>query len=456
MDILGNIVYFLIAIVLLILIHELGHFIVARLCGVYVERFSLGFGPVIYSYKGSNGTEYSLSLLPLGGYVKMYGESVDSEQVLISEENKKKSFSHKRVWQRFLIVGAGPFFNIVLAWILYSIVFCYGIDAAKPIVNVEVNSVAQKAGFKTNDQIVSINNVNVSDWEETLYELIGHSGEKSVEVQVKGNLGKDSLRNIILPLDAFSIDPEKQDVLKDLGLDVKYVEVYDEIGHVEKNSPAEKASLEVGDKIKSYNAINYTTWNEFTSYIKTHPNEEIFLEVYKDNDDVNAIIKTLVPELREVSDKEIGFAGIAPKVKRIEEVYFTKQYPFGEAIIKGAQKTGHMSCVTLNFITKFITGDISHKNVSGPIGIAKGAGMTARISFVVYLSFLALISVNLGVLNLLPVPVLDGGHLLFYIVEAIRGKPLSEKLMNVLLKIGMFLLLMLMSLSIFNDIVFNI
>ncbi len=418
MDILGNIVYFLIAIVLLILIHELGHFIVARLCGVYVERFSLGFGPVIYSYKGSNGTEYSLSLLPLGGYVKMYGESVDSEQVLISEENKKKSFSHKRVWQRFLIVGAGPFFNIVLAWILYSIVFCYGIDAAKPIVNVEANSVAQKAGFKTNDQIVSINNVNVSDWEETLY--------------------------------------EKQDVLKDLGLDVKYVEVYDEIGHVEKNSPAEKASLEVGDKIKSYNAINYTTWNEFTSYIKTHPNEEIFLEVYKGNDDVNAIIKTLVPELREVNDKEIGFAGIAPKVKRIEEVYFTKQYPFGEAIIKGAQKTGHMSCVTLNFITKFITGDISHKNVSGPIGIAKGAGMTARISFVVYLSFLALISVNLGVLNLLPVPVLDGGHLLFYIVEAIRGKPLSEKLMNVLLKIGMFLLLMLMSLSIFNDIVFNI
>lgn len=464
MVILENILYFAIAIGVLIAIHEAGHFFMARACGVYVERFSLGFGPVLFSVKDKYQTEYSLSLIPLGGYVKMLGESAEAEQEL-TEEQKKQAFSNKKVWQRFLIVAAGPFMNIFLAWFLYSFVFMLGVESVKPAVEVYENSPAQIAGFKNDDIIVQVGNVKVLDWEETLYELISHIKE-SVEIVVEGNFGKGPKRTLLLSLEKWELDPRNKELLKDIGLEPKSYQIFPIIDFIQSGSAASESKLEKGDKVLSYGlepeldkltevAKGNVGWNKIINFIQANPNKTIWFNVERDGVSEPILIDLVPSAKKDENGKEIGYLGISPKGEARPELYINRQYSFFDAIFLAAKKTINTSVVTLKFIGKFLIGDISVKNVSGPIGIAKGAGLTARLGFVVYLGFLALISVNLGILNLLPVPVLDGGHLAFYIIEAIRGKPISEKVMNGLLKVGMSLLLMLMILAVFNDIVFG-
>lgn len=454
MEILTNILYFLLALVILIAIHEAGHFFMARLCGVYVERFSLGFGPVLLSLHDRKGTEYSISLIPLGGYVKMYGEKSDSSDApAIDAEKMHMAFSNKKVWQRFLIVAAGPLCNILLAWVLYSIVFIAGVSDLKPAINVTPNSPATVAGLVDRDMIKAINGKEVIDWEEAMYELLSHIGEDSVDITVAGNIGKDTPRDVKFSLKNWDLDPSGSDIFNTLGFSPLRADFLPVIDFVGENSAAIRAGLRKGDKIISYDGKQYSNWDNFSKFIRSHGSQSFIINVSRD--DIEFPLE-LTPDLQVTKDgKEFGFAGIAPKVNVIDDLYFNREYSVGESLYYGAQKTANMSVVTVRFIWKFITGDISHKNISGPIGIAQGAGMTARIGFVVYLSFIALISVNLGVLNLMPVPVLDGSHLLFYIIEGVRGKPLSPKIMNVLLYIGMALLLALMALAIFNDLYYR-
>lgn len=506
MEILQNIFFFLVAIIVLVAVHEAGHFLMARACGVFVERFSLGFGPVLFSYKSKIGTEYSISLIPLGGYVKMYGEKAEGESVLeaktapeseepvaraieeqvcIDPERIHESFAHKKVWQRFLIVAAGPFCNIILAWILYTATFMVGVQDFKPVFNVAPNTPAAIAGLRNGDLIKSVNGTEVIDFEEAIYHLLANIGDE-VELTVAGDIGSAPVRTVKLSLAGWEMDPEKRKFLDDLGLAPKQVEASLVLAHIEKDSAAAKAGLKVYDKLIFSNGVKINSWDELSQQIRSSLGTPLELKVergeavkfdflasipaqmisQKEQAELaslkakgqltrETVTLTLVPKVIESDGKSRGYAGIGPFAYPVKDAFFVRQYGMIDSVIAGYNKTLDMSLVTFKIIKKFITGDISPKNVSGPIGIAKGAGLTARLGLEVFIGFMALISVNLGVLNLLPVPVLDGGHLFFYIIEAIRGKPLPEKVMTALMKTGLFLLLLLMVLAMFNDIYFN-
>ncbi len=449
MDILGNIFYFCVALGILIAIHEAGHFFMARLMGVYVERFSLGFGPRLFTVKGKNGTEYSLSLLPFGGYVKMYGESKDN----LEKGREHEAFCSKKVWQRFLIVFAGPFNNIVLAWILYCTVFVMGIPDLKPVFEIIPDSIAEKSGFKTGDLILEVDGSKTVDIEESLYALISHIGDANVPIVVSGNKGVEAERNLSISLSDWKLEPGDRKLFESIGLKPMTYSVSARINLVESGSAAEKAGLQADDEILSYDDTPYKSWDDFSQHIKTHPEKAIQLKVKRATGNVDL---TLVPSSKTDSEGKVkGYAGIMPNIDEVPGVSFVRKYDFLDAVTGSWFKTWDMSVVTLRFMKKFISGDISPKNISGPVGIAKGAGLTARMGFTFFLSFMALISVNLGILNLLPVPVLDGGHLFFYTVEAIAGKPLPEALLNKLMIIGMILLFSLMALAVFNDLYFS-
>lgn len=530
MEVLGDIFYFLIALIILIVIHELGHFLMARMCGVYVERFSFGFGPILCSFKDKVGTEYSISLIPLGGYVKMYGEDASALEKGSDESNNEtlenttneaknqrdpsEAFSKKKVWQRFLIVAAGPLSNIVLAFILYVVVFICGIDSLKPAVKVDLDSVAYKAGLRTGDLVVSIDESLIDDWEDGIYQLVSKIGNQNVVLEVKEDLGKGATKKVVLPLANWDLEPTQVEVFKALGFNPLKGDITNKLDFVDETGAAYAVGLRAQDEIisfgekscaynpklinlvkggttqvelqvytqnglrseisnlailknelgqeyvnlplkdneylKSFNGEMCLNWVNISAQIRKNPNNAISLVVLRDN---QILPFNLTPKAKQDRDGlTFGYAGIAPHFDYYKELWFNKKSSFGEALVKGAQKTISMSAVTFKLIGKFLTGDISYKNVSGPIGIAKGAGMTARIDIVVYISFIALISVNLGIFNLLPIPVLDGAHLIFYIIEAIRGKPLSEALQANLIRIGLFLLLLLMVLAVYNDI----
>lgn len=460
MMILTSVFYFAVALGVLIAIHEAGHFAAARMCGVYVERFALGFGPRLCSFRDRRGTEYALCAFPLGGYVKMYGENpadeAEAARLAALPRCRDGSFAGKKVWQRFLIVFAGPFCNILLAWGLYSAAFVAGVDDFKPAAELtDATGAAARAGFADGDLIVSVGGVAVADWEEAMYELVGHTGESAVSVAVRGGLGAGPERNLSLDLSGWNIDPRETDILGQLGIEPLRYRIGDVVSFVAGGSAAEKAGLRKGDRILGFGGGPWTAWKEFAAAIRASPGRGIALRVERDGAELGL---TLTPaEKRNPDTGEItGFAGISPEGSVVEEVFFTRTYPFGEALLRGAGKTVRMSAVTLQIIGKFCTGDISVKNVSGPIGIAKGAGITASLGFVYFLGFLALISVNLGILNLMPVPFLDGGHLFFYAVEAIRGRPLSEAVIGRLTYAGMFLLLGLMVLAVFNDLYYGL
>lgn len=524
MDVLNSIFFFFLALVVLIFIHELGHFIVARLCGVYVERFSLGFGPVLFSIHDKKGTEYSLSLIPLGGYVKMYEEN---SSVLDNHSNPdvkpanlgpNQSLKSKKAWQKFLIVAAGPLSNLLLAYVLFVVIFIYGMDSLRPAVDITHGSLAYNSGLRTKDVIKSVGGNQVEEWEDTIYQLVSRIGDKHVQLEVVDNLGKGDLRQVDLSLEGLELDPKTVDVFNILGLRPLRGQISNVINYIEPSSPADKAGLKKGDYVVSfgkrscltnktfinivkqanaspinlliaskdgiqtisktlqittnsngkeivdltlgeneyilaYNDIYCTNWESLSKYIKTHQNKTFEVVVLRDNQFVKL---SLTPMSK--TDKNggtFGYAGISPEYLQFDDIVFKRQYSLIDALSKGVEKTYDTIVITLRFIFKFANGDISYKNISGPVGIAKGAGLTASYGMVYFLSFLAMISVNLGVFNLLPIPALDGAYLIVYLLELVRGKPVSEKVLSILLNIGTLLLLVIMCLAIFNDLYYR-
>ncbi|WP_075182129.1 sigma E protease regulator RseP [Pantoea sp. 1.19] len=444
LNVLWSLAAFIVALGVLITVHEFGHFWVARRCGVHVERFSVGFGKALWRRRDARGTEYVLALIPLGGYVKMLDERVES----VTPEQRHLAFNNKTVAQRAAIIAAGPLANFIFAVFAYWLVFIIGVPGVKPVVGEIVNgSVAAQAEITPGMELKSVDGIETPDWDAVRMALVGKIGDKSVSVSVTP---PDSMTAVEKQIDLrqWQFEPDKQDPVTALGIQPRGPQIEPVLAEVQPNSAASKAGLQAGDRIVKVGGQPLSQWQHFVTRVRENPGQGIPLTIERGGD---TLAITLVPEARPGHRSE-GFAGVVPRVIPLPDAYKTvRQYGPFAAVGEASEKTWQLMKLTVSMLGKLITGDVKLNNLSGPISIAQGAGMSADYGLIYYLMFLALISVNLGIINLFPLPVLDGGHLLFLAIEKIKGGPVSERVQDFSYRIGSILLVLLMGLALFND-----
>ncbi len=440
---------FVVALGILVTVHEFGHFWVARRLGVKVLRFSVGFGRPLWLRRGKrDDTEYVVAAIPLGGYVKMLDENEEE----VPEQERHRAFNRQVLWKRVAIVLAGPMFNFLFAILAYWMVFVAGVDGIKPVVGrVVENSIAQQGGFQVGDEIVAIDGKPNRSWDEHRLYLFNQAfKQRQIPVEVIATDGVQRTREIDLRKLPLS---EINSALLERGIGLMgYIpEAEPVIGKVQAGLPADIAGLRAGDRIAGINGRPIASWLEVVELIQPLGGREVTLEVSRSGEVMSF---ELVPERVQIDGKEIGRIGIQPAPLEIPEGLRVKiRYGPGEALINSLQSTWTMSVLTIKMLVKIVQLEVSTKNISGPLTIAQYAGHTVRIGFIQFMVFLAVVSISLGVLNLLPIPILDGGHLLYYLVEAITGKPLSKEMLVWGQQVGIVLLFALMSLAFYNDIV---
>jgi len=446
-DLLWNLASFVVALGILVTVHEYGHFWVARKNGVKVEKFSVGFGKAIWRKTDSHGTEFVLALIPLGGFVKMLDERVDN----VRPEDKEKTFNSKSVYQRIAIIGAGPFANFAFAIFAFYLMFLIGVPSIKPVIgNIAKESIAARANLTLNSEIIEVSGKRTLDWQSVNLALVGEIGSDFIELKTK-QLDSSLVKSYRLNTKEWNFSPAKESSLASLGIIPFRPLIHNELAHIEKGSPAEVAGFKVGDRLIAINGKSVDeNWQRFSEEIKKYPDEKVTVAIIRSglNQDIE-----VTPKLQKVGGVKIGFLGVAPRVEPWPEEYKVDlSYGVVDAVGQSFTRTWDLVTLSFDMIGKLITGDVSVKNLSGPIAIAQGAGANADYGFVYFLGFLALISINLGIINLLPLPVLDGGHLLYYVIELLTGKPVPDKIQETGFKIGAMALLALMSIALFNDI----
>ncbi|TKI05997.1 sigma E protease regulator RseP [Martelella alba] len=437
---------FIVALGILITVHEFGHFWVARRCGVTVERFSIGFGRALWRRTDRRGTEYVVALIPLGGYVKMLDERVDT----VPPERRHEAFNHKRVWQRAAIISAGPVANFIFAVFAYWLVFLIGVPSFRPVIGeVAPGSIAAQAEISPGMELKSVDGIETPDWDSVRLELIGKIGDSQAAIGV-APFGSSHVERKILDLRAWRFEPDKQDPIAALGITPRGPQIESVLSEVQKASAAEKAGLQAGDRIVKVDNRPIGRWQNFVMQVRDQPGKPLALEIERNG---KMLSVTLIPDEKAVGNGEVeGFAGVVPQVIPLPGEYKTiRQYGLLPAMYQAGDKTWQLMKLTVGMLGKLVTGDVKLNNLSGPISIAQGAGMSAEYGLIYYLMFLALISVNLGIINLFPLPVLDGGHLLFLAIEKLKGGPVSERVQDFSYRIGSILLVLLMGLALFND-----
>ncbi|WP_438951849.1 RIP metalloprotease RseP [Porticoccus sp.] len=447
MDLLQTIFFMLVALGILVTFHEFGHFWVARRCGIKVLRFSVGFGTPLFRWHDRLGTEFVIAALPLGGYVKM----VDEREGNVATEDLPYAFTQKTVWQRMAVVIAGPMANFALAVLAYWLIYSLGVTGMAPIVDsVAPGSVAERAGLQRGQEIVAVDGKPTPIWQalnEQLVGRIGESGAISFTVKLRDETQTYDYQG---QLETWLMEADQPDPIGGLGLTLYTPPILPVAGNVIGGDPADQAGLVAGDRILKADGIVMDDWISWVDYVRARPSVAIELSVQRDDE---VFTTSLVP--RQVDDEDgnpIGQVGMAVQMPDWPEEMIRKtNYSLFGALGRGVEQTWNMSVLILDSVKKMLTGLISSKHLSGPITIAKVAGASAQYGFTAYLGFLAFLSVSLGVLNLLPIPVLDGGHLMYYVIEAIKGKPVSEKIQIVGFRIGMFLVIGLMLLALYND-----
>ena len=444
LSILWSFVAFIVALGVLITVHEFGHFWVARRCGVRVERFSIGFGKALWQRRDRQGTEYVIALIPLGGYVKMLDERVES----VPAELRHQAFNNKAIWQRASIIAAGPIANFIFAVFAYWVVFMHGVPGVRPVVGEIVNgSVAAEAQIASGMELKAVDGIETPDWDAVRMALIGKIGDAHAVLTVS-RFGEEATQQKDVDLRNWQFEPDKEDPVVALGIRPRGPQIETTLAEVQANSPASVAGLQAGDRIVKVDGQPLTQWQAFVAQVRDNPGKNMALEVDRGGESVQL---TLTPEARPGAKAE-GFAGVIPRVIPLPEAYKTvRQYGAFDAIGEASAKTWQLMKLTVSMLGKLITGDVKLNNLSGPISIAQGAGLSAEYGMIYYLMFLALISVNLGIINLFPLPVLDGGHLLFLAIEKIKGGPVSERVQDFSYRIGSILLVLLMGLALFND-----
>jgi len=444
-DFIWNLASFILALGILVTVHEYGHFWVARKAGVKVLRFSIGFGKPLISWHDKLGTEYVIAAIPLGGYVKMLDERVEE----VPDDEKHLSFNSKSVQARIAIVAAGPFANFAFAIVLLWAMYMLGVQSVKPVIgSIETSSRAEVAGIKPDQTLISIGNETVYDWRETTFALMQNMGESKVKVIVNDPIEGQAVKN--LNLEGWTLGDDVQSPLHSVGITPFRPLITTELAHIAEDSAAKKYGLQVGDKIYLIDGEKISSWTQLVGIIQASANKSLLMTISRGDEKLNI---NVVPDNKPTKDGfSQGYLGVVPLASKWPEGYIiTRQYGPIDGLFQGVDKTWQMISLSFEMIGNLLTGQVSVKNLSGPIGIAQGAGASVSYGLVAFLSFLALISVNLGVFNLLPLPILDGGHLMYYIIELIRKKPVSERTQEFGFRIGALVLLLLTGFALFND-----
>ena len=442
---------FIVALGILITVHEFGHFWVARKLGVKVLRFSVGFGKPLFKWSGKDGeTEYMVAAIPLGGYVKM----LDEREGEVPEAEIDRAFNRQSLAVRSAVVFAGPAFNLLFAIFAFWLVFVSGDTGIRPLIGeVAEDSIAAAAGFQAEDELISIDGRETLSWEAVYFTLMQKSvSGEDLHVSVRDRSGSEV--SYLLPGAGLAKMAESGQLLERLGITRKWPKGPPVIGMVLEGEPAQRSGLRKGDRVLAVDNIELTERDQLLDYIGTSPGKEVLFEVERDTG-----VET-IPVLvgRKHEDTKIGrigaVIGVADELReqfRAENLVEIRYGPL-EAFPKAVTKTWDMSLFMLRMLGRMVMGEASVENLGGPITIAQTAGKTASIGLTYFIKFLALVSISLGILNLLPIPVLDGGHLLFFLLEAIKGSPLSEQAHLWGMKVGITLLVALMGLAFYIDI----
>ncbi len=435
-----TLVFFLITISILTTVHELGHFLVAKKFNVKVLRFSIGFGKVLTSFKYGE-TQYTLCALPLGGFIKM----LDENETSVETSEKHRAFNQQNVYIRIMIIMAGPIANFLLAIILYTVVFAIGVIGIKPIVGtLETPSIAQQSGIKKGDQLLSINGISTPTINEFSMNFIQSLNKTPLYINVISDTS--NLRKLKLNLSGDFLSNPEQGIDRYLGFKFAMPKLEAIIDQVMPNSAASIAGLQINDKILSENHTHIDSWSNFVNTVQNNPNKKINLQVERNGNIVHII---LIPKIEHGLVKA-GVNVLIPNNYLDEWLVLVKKDIF-DAFIEANNKVYQLILLNLKMIKKMIMGDASLDQIRGPISIANYASKSAQVSFVTFLSFLAVISIGLGLLNLLPIPLLDGGHLFFYLIEFIKGSAVSRSFQQVLTRFGLFVIILITVVALYND-----
>lgn len=448
-DFLFKLLAFVVAIGILVSVHEFGHFWVARRLGIRILRFSIGFGrPLWRRQRSPEDTEYVIAAIPLGGYVKM----LDEREGAVVPGELQHAFNRQPLWVRSAVVVAGPLFNLLFAVVAFWLVFMLGETGVRPLLGaVAGESPAARAGFVAGEEIVSINGDRTPTWSMVLQGLAEAAvSDEPVAVAVRG--GDGSVRLHQLPVAALGELADNPDLLERLGLTPDRPRVPPVFGELLPGEPAAQSGLQAGDRIINADGTAIEDWGTWVKYVQDRPGVPIHLRVEREG---KVLELELIPASRQVGDREVGRIGAinAPVAAEVLGRYRI-EYRLGpvDALLEAVSRTANYSWLTLKVIGRILFGEASIQNLSGPLSIADAAGKTASYGLVYFLKFLAVVSISLGVLNLLPVPVLDGGHLVYFLLEAVRGGPLPESWLEQGQRIGMALLAALMLLAFYVDI----
>ncbi|WP_027960331.1 RIP metalloprotease RseP [Halomonas halodenitrificans] len=447
MGVIQNILAVIVVLGLLITFHEFGHFWVARRCGVKVLRFSVGFGTPIWSRRDRHGTEYAIAAIPLGGYVKM----LDEREGAVAHEERDRAFNRKSVWQRIAIVAAGPLANFLLALVAYWALFVAGTTTVAPVIGeVAPGSPAEQGGLRVDHEITAVQGEAVRSWEEINLKLVAAIGEpEALSIATRPNATAEP-REHRVPVDNWLVRQDPPRPLATLGVAPWRPSMPAILGQVVEGEAAAVGGLEAGDEILRVDGEALNGWRHFVEIVRASPGQPLELGVSRDGRQLSL---TVTPRSREQEEGvSIGYvgAGVAP-VEWPEEYRREVRYGPVAAVGEAFARTGEMVALTFGAVRKMLVGLISPSNLSGPITIAQISGDSARAGLESFISFMAYLSISLGVLNLLPIPVLDGGHLLYYAVEVVRGRPVSERTQAIGLRIGLALVGSLMLMAIYFD-----
>ncbi len=446
MQFITYILAFIAAIGIIVTVHEFGHYWVAKKLGVKVLRFSVGFGKPLFSrFSGTDNTEYVLASIPLGGYVKM----LDEREGDVPESEVHRAFNRQNVWKRFAIVSAGPIFNFIFAVFAYWVTFIAGVDGVKPTIgDVEPESIAAVAKIETKDTFTYIEKQPVETWQQTTIQML-NGALKNGSVSATLRREDSSQKTVILDLNNTEQLLAEGNLLEKIGISPWRYQYQARFGEI-KNGVAKDAGIREGDKVISVDGIGVSTWVELVKYIQQHAEIPIKMVIERSGQEV---LLEVTPNADVVDGEVVGRIGAYPYIDegQLEAQKVVVRYGLFDSFGKSLVKTWEVSVLTLKLLWKLVVGEASLKNISGPVTIAEYAGVSAAIGFSAFVGALAIISISIGILNLLPIPVLDGGHLFYYLIEMVKGSPVSEKFEAAGQRLGIVMLAGLMSLAFYND-----